>query len=117
MVCVSIEKKEELIDNITISGHAEYDEKGKDIVCASVSSIVITTINGLLTLDSDSLEYIDEDGYIKIILKKHSDVIECLIQNMINLLTELETDYKKYIKIEEVRWYATFKVKYSIICA
>ena len=103
MVCVSIEKKEELIENITISGHAEYDEKGKDIVCASVSSIVITTINGLLTLDSESLEYIDQDGYIKITLKKHSEVIDILIQNMINLLTELETDYKKYIKIEEVR--------------
>jgi len=117
MVCVSIEKKEELIQNITISGHAEYDEKGKDIVCASVSSIVITTINGLLTLDSESLEYVDQDGYIKIILKKHSEVIDILIQNMINLLMELEIDYKKYIKIEEVRWYATFKVKYSIICA
>ena len=30
---------------IIITGHAGYDDFGKDIVCASVSSIVITSIN------------------------------------------------------------------------
>ena len=35
---------------ITISGHANYDDKGKDIVCASVSSIVITTINAIIEI-------------------------------------------------------------------
>ena len=39
---------------IKISGHANYDEKGKDIVCASVSSIVITTINAIIEIDHDS---------------------------------------------------------------
>ena len=103
MISVSIEKKDNVINTITISGHAEYDEKGKDIVCASVSSIVITTVNGILTLDSSSLDYVDKEGYIKISLNKHSEVIDILIQNMINLLKELENDYKEYIKIEEVR--------------
>ena len=103
MISVSIEKKDNVINTITISGHAEYDEKGKDIVCASVSSIVITTVNGILTLDSSSLDYVDKEGYIKISLNKHSAVIDILIQNMINLLKELENDYKEYIKIEEVR--------------
>ena len=103
MISVSIEKKNNEINIITISGHAEYDEKGKDIVCASVSSIVITTVNGILTIDPISLDYIDKEGYIKISLNKHSEVIDILIQNMINLLKELENDYKEYIKIEEVR--------------
>ena len=116
MVKVSIKKNNE-INEITISGHSGYDKSGKDIVCASVSSIAITTINGILSIDSDSLEYETSDGYIKISIKKHSIVVDALIQNMINLLKELEKDYNKYIKIEEVRWYATFKVKYSIICA
>ena len=116
MVKVSIKNIDE-INEITISGHSGYEESGKDIVCASVSSIAITTINGILSIDSDSLEYQTSDGYIKILIKKHSTVVDNLIQNMINLLKELENNYNKYIKIEEVRWYATFKVKYSIICA
>ena len=99
MVKVSIKKNNE----ITISGHSGYEVEGKDIVCASVSSIVITTINGILSLDSDSLEYQTSDGYIKILIKKHSEVVDTLIQNMISLLKELEKDYNKYIKIEEVR--------------
>ncbi len=103
MVSVSIEKKENLITKITISGHSDYDERGKDIVCASVSSIVITTINGILSIDCDALNYLDSDGFIKVEILKHTDVIDILIQNMVNLLRELETDYDKYIKIEEVQ--------------
>ena len=37
-------------DKITISGHARYNEKGQDIVCSSVSSIVMTTINAINNL-------------------------------------------------------------------
>ena len=98
MVVVEVEK-DEVINNITISGHACYDELGKDIVCASVSSIVITTINGILSIYPDSLDYIDEEGYIKISVKMHNEVVDILIQNMLNLLKELEKDYNKYIEI------------------
>ena len=86
-------------DEITIKGHSGYSEEGSDIVCASVSSICITTVNALLSIDEDCLEYIDNDGYLNIKIKKHNDTIDKLINNMINLLKELEKDYKKYIEI------------------
>ena len=86
-------------DEITIKGHSGYSEEGSDIVCASVSSICITTVNALLSIDEDCIEYIDNDGYLNIKIKKHSDAIDKLISNMINLLKELERDYKKYIEI------------------
>ncbi|MBE6153496.1 MAG: ribosomal-processing cysteine protease Prp [Firmicutes bacterium] len=90
-------------NEITISGHSGYEEAGKDIVCASVSSIAITTINGILSIDSEALNYETSDGYIKILINKHSNIIDALLQNMINLFKELEKDYNKYVKIEEVR--------------
>ena len=34
-------------NQINITGHALYDTVGKDIVCASVSSIIYTTVNAL----------------------------------------------------------------------
>ncbi|MCL1914989.1 MAG: ribosomal-processing cysteine protease Prp [Eubacteriaceae bacterium] len=37
-------------DNITsviVAGHADYADYGYDVICASVSSLVITTINAL----------------------------------------------------------------------
>lgn len=86
-------------DEITIKGHSNYSEYGADIVCASVSSIAITTVNALLSIDEDCISYEDKDGYLNIKIKKHNEVIDKLINNMINLLKELENQYKKNIKI------------------
>ena len=86
-------------DIITIEGHSGYGVEGTDIVCASVSSICITTVNALLSIDEDCIIYDEKDGYLNIKIKKHSEVIDKLINNMINLLTELEKQYKKNIEI------------------
>ena len=94
MIKISINK-----DEITIKGHSGYAEEGFDIVCSSVSSIAITTVNALLSIDEDCIEYIENDGYLNIKIKKHNEIIDKLIDNMINLLKELEKDYKKYIEI------------------
>lgn len=86
-------------DQIIVDGHANYDEKGKDIVCASISTLVISSINLMLSFDDKSIKYEDNDGYIKIDIKKHSTQIDKIIDNMISMLKELEKDYKKNIKI------------------
>ena len=84
---------------ITVSGHSGYEERGKDIVCASVSSIVITTINAIIEIDNDAIDYSDEENKITIRILKESDIVNKLIKNMILLLEQLEKDYKDYIKI------------------
>lgn len=86
-------------DEITISGHAGYDEAGKDIVCAAVSATVITSVNGILSLCDNSLLVKESDGYVNIKVLKHNDVVDKLLSNMINLLTELKNDYKDNIDI------------------
>jgi uncharacterized protein YsxB (DUF464 family) len=85
---------------VCISGHAFYDDYGKDIVCASVSSIVTTTVNAILMFDKDAIKYTVKEGFIDIILNKKDDMVEKLLANMINLLEELESEYPKNIKIE-----------------
>ena len=57
MIHVKIEKKQAKYKKVTILGHALYDDYGKDIVCAAASSIVTTTVNGILALDKGSLSY------------------------------------------------------------
>ena len=92
--------KVELKDNlITIKGHAGYDDKGKDIVCASVSSIVITTINAIIEINPDAIDYSDLDNVIIIRKLKEDEIVNKLLNNMILLLENLEKDYKDYIKI------------------
>lgn len=89
-------------DHIEIKGHAMFDVYGRDIVCASVSSIVITSVNGIISIDKNSIKCKQSDGLIVIDILKHSRVVDCLILNMINLLKELGSQYKENIQIEEV---------------
>ena len=44
MTIVTIEKKGNSIRKITCDGHTNYGEKGEDIVCSALSSIVQTEI-------------------------------------------------------------------------
>lgn len=85
-------------DKIVVSGHANYEDYGKDIVCAAVSSTVITTVNGILSIDEKSLK-VKEGEPLIIEIIKHNEIIDKLINNMINLLYELKEDYKDNIDI------------------
>ena len=98
MIKVNVNKKDNQIDNIVLSGHAMYDDYGKDIVCASVSSIVITTVNAIIRINNDAIEYRQDDDLV-ITIKLHDMVTDLLIENMLELLTELGKQYKKNIKI------------------
>lgn len=92
MIKVEIKK-----DIISIKGHSLYDESGKDIVCASVSSMVITTVNALVNLNCN-IDYTNNDGVVIKVLE-HSKITDTLIDNLIDLLSELEFQYPKYINI------------------
>ena len=101
MIKVQITAKDNNIKKINIKGHAGYDDYGKDIVCSSVSSITITTVNAILMFDKNYISYNEKKDNFEIIINENNEVTNKLIQNMINLLTELSQDYPKNIKIEE----------------
>lgn len=86
-------------NKIEIKGHANYDDYGKDIVCASVSSIVITTINAIIEFDPESIYYEEKNNRILIEKLKDDNITNKLINNMIELLEELEKSYTDNIKI------------------
>ena len=101
MIKVSLKYNNDLIENISIVGHACFDVYGKDIVCASVSSIVITSVNAIIRLNSDSINYDNSNG-LSITVLDHNNVTDTLIDNMVKLLKDLEKQYKKNIIIKEV---------------
>ena len=86
-------------NNIVITGHAEFNDYGKDIVCASASSIVITSINACLNIDAKSVVYKNELDKLTIDIKSDNNVILKILDNMLNMLSELANDYPKNVKI------------------
>ena len=97
MIKIKVLKENDFYKEISITGHANYDTYGKDIVCSSVSSIVITTVNAIISLDKDAINYDDNTG-VKIKVLKEDEVTNKLLENMLNLLHELQKDYEKTIK-------------------
>lgn len=100
MINVNIKKENNIITELKISGHAKYDEYGKDIVCAGVSSTLITSVNACLTFDKESIYYEEKNNFYLKNIKK-DEITNKLLENLINMLKSIESDYKDNIKIKE----------------
>src|SRR5574344_269905 len=98
MIKVKVSFKDNLISKVSILGHADYEEYGKDIVCSAVSSIVTTTINDILTLDSSAISYDSKEGNV-LITNKDNKLADKLLKTMLNTLSELSEAYPENIKI------------------
>lgn len=100
MIKVRIKKENNNIKQIIINGHALYADYGSDIVCAAVSSTIITTINGILSINN-TIDCEQVDNKITINVIENNEITFKLLENMINNLRELEIDYKNNIDIKE----------------
>ena len=99
MIKVSVLKENRKYKKITILGHAMYDDYGKDIVCSACSSIVITTVNGILALKKGSLDYLVSKKGMTINVKSDDETTQILVNNMVSLLRELEGNYPNNIEV------------------
>ena len=100
MIQVKVEKEHSKYKKVTILGHALYDDYGKDIVCAAASSIVTTTVNGVLALDKGSLSYMISKRGMTVNVKNEDSTTQVLVGNMVSLLKELEKNYPTNIKVK-----------------
>ena len=87
------------MDRITISGHANYSDTN-DIVCASVSSIMYTTVNAILNIDDKAIKFNDDNSKCVIEIINHSEVVDKLIDNMILMFEELQNKYSSNVEIK-----------------
>lgn len=87
-------------NTIKVSGHANYAEYGKDIVCASVSSVIATIVNCIMNIDKSSITYQDDGKTIIITKINNNEVVNTIFATMIDILKDLENQYKENIKVE-----------------
>lgn len=99
MIKVEIIRNNNNIKKISILGHAMYDEYGKDIVCASVSTLVISTVNNILSINDKTIKVEQSDSKIIIEYILKDNIIDILMNNMISNLNTLASNYPKNIKI------------------
>lgn len=86
--------------NLKITGHAGYADQGKDIVCASASSIILSSINLAIEFNSN-VKYTDDLNKIEVINNTNDSNVTKVFSNMIACLKELERQYPDNIKISK----------------
>lgn len=86
--------------NLKITGHAGYADCGKDIVCASASSIILSSINLAIEFNNE-VKYTDDLNKIEITNNTNDENVKKVFSNMIACLEELERQYPDNIKISK----------------
>lgn len=85
---------------LEVSGHANQNEYGKDIVCSSVSTALIMTINLIEKFSQlNDIKYQIKEGYFQLEYNKNNKIVNNIVENLKYTLNELFIKYPKYIKI------------------
>ena len=100
MTKISVTKKDNNIVELECDGHTDYGVHGEDIVCSACSSIVTTTVNGILALKKGSLDYLVSKKGMTINVKIDDETTQILLNNMVSLLRELEGNYPNNIEVK-----------------
>lgn len=99
--------KDGFVSQFIASGHAGYDDYGKDIVCAAITALATTTIGSLQALADIDPERRLEDGRIEISLpdqkrltEEQKQIASILMQSLMIGCCQIEASYgDRYVKV------------------
>lgn len=109
MTNIKIFKHDDNIVCVQCMGHSGYAERGEDIVCAGVSSLVQTAVLGLLMVAKVNVNLTkdDEAGYLKAKLPNNLTAEEnhdaqIILSTMLCGLSDLRETYSDFINLEVI---------------
>lgn len=105
MIKVLIKKKQNQIINLKITGHANSDVYGKDLVCAGVSTASIGVLNMLVKkgfLDNHIGTIEVDEGYISIIVDQVDKICQVVLETLETTLDTMVEDYGQFIEISKM---------------
>lgn len=107
MTKVTITKRNNKIATVECDGHTNYGERGEDIVCAALSSVVQTALLGLLVVAcvEVDIDRNDKEGYLKFSLPQNlnnadAEKCEIILQTMLCGVSDLHTGFSDFIELE-----------------
>jgi len=106
MIKVEIKRKKDYLSGFKMYGHAEFDEYGKDIVCAAASMLAYNTIDTFTDILDlrDYIAFTIEENLINLDFKSQIQEINMhdsqLILKKFELgMKSLQAEYSDYLKI------------------
>ncbi|WP_429950281.1 hypothetical protein IGJ55_000743 [Enterococcus sp. AZ170] len=98
------------IVSFEVSGHAESGPYGSDIVCAAVSALTISTVNGIDALAGFEpiVETNEDEGgylYVEVISKanqEQTNIAQILLENLLLGLQAVERENLDFIQVKTI---------------
>jgi uncharacterized protein len=98
-----IDEREPVV--IEVKGHALFDVKGRDIVCASVSTLTLTSLYSISFHCGDVMEIKEGSGELRAVIDRRELSEETrsdftvIVQTLIIGLKEIEKNYPEKLKV------------------
>jgi uncharacterized protein YsxB (DUF464 family) len=86
-------------DGFMATGHADYNEYGKDIVCSAISAVVQTTLLGLQCFCKTYSN--TKSGDVDVYVQKPNQKSRLLLDTMVIGLKEIEKEHPMNINVKE----------------
>jgi len=110
MTQVKITRLKNRIIAVSCDGHTDYGEEGEDIVCAALSSIVQTAVLGLMQVAHLPIDYKVDNKNATLFMKLPTKLdtedrinADMILETMFLGISDLSTEYGRYIKIETIK--------------
>lgn len=85
-----------------MTGHADFAEHGKDLVCAAASAVSFGAVNSVYTLTQTEpdVDIGNDGGHLSVRLPDPEDEsVQLILKSMIVSLQTIERDYGEHIKV------------------
>ena len=104
MIQIKIARDESGISLISMHGHADYAQYGKDIVCSAASTIIIGGINAIAKLGFISfISYNVDAGDVELKINNTKNAeLQIILETLVIQFKSIEESYPKYIQVQEV---------------
>ena len=104
MIKITFNVKDDFIKRIEIKGHSGFEEFGKDVICASISTLTLNTINALEDYINLKTNAEIEDGYtcfeIPTGSKTQNIQSDALTKAFLISAKGIEEEYPKFLKVK-----------------
>ncbi|MGI6037199.1 MAG: ribosomal-processing cysteine protease Prp [Limnochordia bacterium] len=102
MVHVVVYRQEGLLRGFNVTGHADYDVYGSDIVCAGISAVAQTILIGLVEHAQVKASFVIEPGNLQCLLEAEqadNPGVQLLLKTLATGVEEMEKEYGDYIQL------------------
>ena len=103
MIKVNLAYHDGALTYIKVSGHANSDEYGKDLVCAGVSTIIVGVYNTLEKLGMLEIgTFKVKEGLAEFTIHKITRESQLILETLVTTLETIEMSYGDFIQIQKM---------------